>query len=119
MPNGAIALISAYLLGSIPTAFLVTRWLTKKDIRQLGSGNVGAHNVFLYAGKAAGVTVGILDIAKGALAVIIASELFSAPLGFVLGAGLAVVLGHMWPVFLRFTGGKGLTTSLGFFAVLM
>ncbi|MBI2852891.1 MAG: glycerol-3-phosphate acyltransferase [Chloroflexi bacterium] len=119
MFGGTLAVISAYLLGSIPMAYLVTRLITKKDIRQLGSGNVGANNVFHQVGKMAGITVGVFDVAKGAIAVILASQLFDARLLYLFAAGLAVVLGHMWSIFLRFTGGNGLATSLGVFSILM
>lgn len=119
MLNGAMALIAAYLLGSIPTAYLVTRWFKKQDIRQLGSGNVGAHNVFQQVGAAAGIAVCLFDALKGAAAVILASQLFDAPFAFVLLAGLNVVIGHIWPVFLKFSGGGGLAATVGVFAVLL
>ncbi len=116
---GIIAVIVAYLVGSIPTAYVVTRLVTGKDIRKLGGGNVGARNVFVGVGKAAGIGVGIFDVAKGAAAVAIAHWLLEAPAFFVLGAGVAAVAGHIWSVYLRFTGGNGLATSLGVLALLM
>ena len=125
--NGVIALIIAYLLGSIPLAYIVTRLRTGKDIRQLGGGNVGARNVFVEVGKGAGIAVGIFDVGKGAAAVAIAHCLLGWPkfwvLGmpqiFVLGAGLAVVVGLIWPIHLKFTGGNGLATTLGVLSLLM
>jgi len=119
MVSGIIAVIIAYLLGSIPMAYIVTRLATGKDIRQLGGGNVGANNVFREVGKWAGVGVGIFDVGKGVAAVAIAYWGLDAPQFFVLGAGLAVVVGHIWPVYLKFTGGNGLATSLGVLSVLM
>ena len=95
MVNGFIALIIAYLLGSIPAAYIVTRLATGKDIRQLGGGNVGARNVFREVGRGAGIAVGIFDVGKGAAAVAIAHWLLDAPELFVLGAGLVVVAGHI------------------------
>ncbi len=117
--NGAIALIVAYLLGSIPSAYIITRLATGKDIRQLGGGNVGAQNVFREVGWRAGIPVLIFDVGKGAAAVAIAYWLLGAPLLFLLAAGLAVVAGHMWSIFLRFTGGNGLATTIGVLSVLM
>lgn len=117
--NGVIALIIAYLLGSIPSAYIITRLVTGKDIRQLGGGNVGALNTFREVGLAAAIPVAIFDVGKGAAAVAIAYWLLAAPPLFVLAAGLAVVAGHMWSIYLKFTGGNGLATTLGVLSVLM
>ncbi len=117
--DGIIALIVAYLLGSIPAAYIITRLTTGKDIRQLGGGNIGARNTFREVGKAAGIAVGIFDVGKGAAAVLIAHRLLEAPPLFVLAAGLAAVAGHIWPIYLKFTGGNGLATTLGVLSVLM
>ena len=121
--NGVIAIIIGYLLGSIPLAYIITRLATGKDIRQLGGGNVGARNVFREVGWGAGVAVGIFDVAKGAAAVAIAHRLLSVPLYepqlFVLLAGIAAVAGHIWPIYLKFTGGNGLATAIGVLSVLM
>ncbi|MFC2022183.1 glycerol-3-phosphate acyltransferase [Chloroflexota bacterium] len=119
MVNGIIAIIIAYLLGSLPSAYIITRLTTGKDIRQLGGGNVGARNVFQEVGLGAAIAVGIFDIGKGAAAVAIAIWLLGAPLPFVLAAGLAAVAGHMWSIYLKFTGGNGLATYLGVLSVLM
>ena len=119
MVNGLIALIIAYLLGSIPAAYIVTRLATGKDIRQLGGGNVGARNVFREVGRGAGIAVGIFDVGKGAAAVAIAHWLLGAPQFFVLAAGLAAVAGHIWSIFLKFTGGNGIATSIGVLSLLM
>lgn len=105
-----------YLCGSIPFGLLITRWLTKKDVRTLGSGNIGTTNVLRTGNKlAAGLTL-LLDLLKGLLPVLFVSEippLFSLlhPVGqFVL---LLPVLGHMYPCWLNFKGGKGVATGLG------
>lgn len=117
--TGIIAVIIAYLLGSIPSAYIITRLATGKDIRRLGGGNVGARNVFHEVGLWAAIIVSVFDIGKGAAAVAIASWLLGAPQLFVLVAGLAVVAGHIWPIYLKFTGGNGLATTLGVLSVLM
>ena len=123
MVNGVIAIIIGYLLGSIPLAYIITRLATGKDIRQLGGGNVGARNVFREVGLAAGIAVGIFDIAKGAAAVAIAHRLLNVPLYepqlFVLLAGIAAVAGHIWPIYLKFSGGNGLATTIGTLIILM
>ncbi len=123
--TGIIAVIIGYLFGSIPAAYIVTRLATGKDIRKLGGGNVGARNVFVEVGLGAGIAVGIFDVGKGAAAVAIAWWLLGAPpanlsgLIFVLAAGVAVVAGHMWPIYLKFTGGNGLATAIGVLSILM
>ncbi len=119
MVNGVIAVIIAYLLGAIPAAYIVTRLVTGKDIRRLGGGNVGARNVFHEVGKRAGIVVGVFDVGKGVAAVVIAHRLLNAPPYFVLAAGVAVVAGHIWSVYLKFTGGNGLAASLGVLSMLM
>jgi glycerol-3-phosphate acyltransferase PlsY len=125
--TGVITVIIGYLLGSIPSAYVITRLIRGKDIRKIGGGNVGARNVFVEVGKAAGIAVGVFDVVKGAGAVALAVWLLEWPQPwstdiswlFVLGAGLAVVAGHIWSVYLKFTGGNGLATTLGVLAMLM
>ncbi len=127
MLNGITAIVLGYLLGAIPSAYIITRLLTGKDIRQLGGGNAGARNTFLEVGRAAGFAVGIFDTAKGALAVFVAGLLvgpaepwsLSAPWLYILAAGSAAVIGHIWPVYIKFSGGNGLATSIGVIAFLM
>ena len=128
-----IAMVLGYLLGSIPSAYIAARLIKGKDIRQMGGGNVGALNTMVEVGRGAGIAVLLADAGKGAAAVAIAQWLLNVPLGaitiaqhplgapetFVLLAGIAAMGGHNWSVFLRFTGGKGLATSLGILAVLM
>ncbi len=121
MLYGVISVVVAYLLGSIPTSYIVTRFGYRKDIRKLGGGNVGTHNVYENVGKFPGVIVGIIDIGKGVASVYVALALLISPDYFywVFGAGLAAVIGHIWPVFLRFKGGNGIATSIGILFVLM
>ena len=117
--NGVIAVIIAYLLGSIPAAYIITRLRTGKDIRQLGGGNVGARNVYREVGLGAAIPVAIFDVGKGAAAVAIAYWWLAAHPFFVMAAGLAVVAGHMWSIYLKFTGGNGLSATIGVLSVLM
>jgi acyl phosphate:glycerol-3-phosphate acyltransferase len=124
----ALLLIGAYLIGSIPFSYLVGRLASGKDIRTLGSGNVGATNVARTVGTAAGAIALLLDGAKGwgavALARWVAGGSFPTPeaadratLTIALAA-MAVVVGHMFPVWLRFQGGKGVATAAGVFLAL-
>lgn len=117
--TGVIAIIIGYLLGSFPSGYIITRNKTGKDIRQLGSGNAGARNVFREVDLAAAIPVALLDIGKGAAAVAIAYWLLDAPLFFVLAAGLAAIAGHMWSIYRGFTGGNGLAAAVGVLAVLL
>lgn len=117
--NQAIAIIIGYLLGSIPTAYLVTRLVKGKDIRQLGGGNVGGLNVLREVGRWPALAVGIVDVGKGAAAVAIAYWLLGVPQLFVLLAGLAAVIGHNWMVWLKFSGGKGMGATMGALAVIL
>ena len=122
--TGLIAIVIAYLLGSINAAYIVTRLVTRKDIRQLGGGNAGGRNVFREVGFLAAVPVAFFDIGKGVASVVIAHWLLDVPLYgephfFVYLAGLAAVAGHMWSVYLKFTGGNGLAAAVGVLAMLM
>jgi len=101
-----------YLLGSIPTAHIMGRVFRKVDIRQIGDGNMGAANAFHQLGAKVGVAVGIIDAGKGALAIFIA-QAANLPQVAVLLTGAAAVIGHNWPVFLRFRGGRGEATTIG------
>ena len=114
---GAIAL--AYLFGSIPFAVLLTRLFEGEDIRRLGTRNPGAANVFREVGQLAGLMVGVLDMFKGVVPVLLAVHLFE--LGAVGGAlaGMAAVVGHMLSIFLRFHGGAGLATAIGGIVALL
>ena len=112
-----VAIIAAYLIGSVPFALLLTRRGGAIDLRRLGSGNLGAANVLRARGVRAGVIVAVLDIAKGAVSVALASRLADGPLAPAL-AGLAAIVGHIYPVWLKFRGGKGVATACGVFSVL-
>ncbi len=114
MKPGLVAgiVVVAYLMGSIPFSYLVVRLIARKDVRQVGSGNVGATNALRAAGKAAGMAALALDIAKGVAAVLIARRL-GAPASLQGAAAFFVMLGHCYPVWLRFQGGKGVATSAG------
>lgn len=115
--NIALSIVIAYLLGSIPFAYLIGR-LSGLDIRKVGDRNVGAFNVFRHAGLVAGMATLITDVGKGALAIIIAKVLSGHEL-VVFGAGVAAVIGHAWPVFLRFKGGRGMAVIVGVLLVLL
>lgn len=110
-------ILIAYLLGSIPSAYLITRLILGKDIRHLGDGNMGAKNVFHSVGWLPGVVVGIMDITKGALAIVI-SRAFQQPEGIVLAAGMGAILGHDFPLFAHFRGGQGMATIVGTLCML-
>ena len=112
------ACIIAYLLGSVPNGLLLCRAIWHIDIREYGSRNIGATNVYRTLGKGPGALVFALDFLKGFLAVYIAMLLVGTPLSMVLG-GIAAILGHSASVFLRFKGGKGVATGLGVIAMLM
>jgi glycerol-3-phosphate acyltransferase PlsY len=116
---GILAIVIAYLLGSIPSAYLFTSLLTGKNIRQIGGGNVGGLNVYREVGARSGIGVVVADMAKGAAAVSIAYWLFGLPQLFVLAAGVAVVAGHLWMLFLKFSGGGGISTSFGMLTILL
>ena len=114
-----IAIISGYLLGSIPSAYIFTRLATGKDIRQLGSGNIGGLSVYRQVGAKTGVATAITDVGKGAGAVAIAYWVLGVPQPFVLAAALAAVIGHNWMLFLKFSGGKGAATAGGALLTLL
>lgn len=118
------ALFAAYLFGSFPTGLVVGKVFFRKDPREGGSGATGATNVFRQFGAAAGIAVSLVDVAKGALAVIAAGALagagadsaYSVPLK--IAAGLCAILGHVYPVFAGFRGGKGVATGAGALLVI-
>ncbi len=109
----------AYLIGSIPFAYIIARWQGIQDIRQHGSGNVGATNVLRTAGVKAGLLTFVLDFAKGVIATYVPVWLSITPpqpldpLAFRVLTGLVAVLGHIFPIWLKFKGGKGVATTLG------
>jgi len=113
-----LVVLVGYFLGSIPTAFIAGQLIKGRDIRHLGDGNVGAQNAFRELGSRVGIGVFLIDAGKGALAVVIA-QAAQVPLLDVLLAGVAVVAGHNWPVFIGFRGGRGEATSIGVLLVLV
>lgn len=119
-----ISIPLAYLLGSIPCGYLLVRIFRHQDIRATGSGNIGATNVARSGAKGLGLLTLVLDVLKGFFAVVIAqhiAESYGFPQAYdvAVAAGLAAVLGHCFPVWLRFRGGKGVATALGVFFALV
>jgi glycerol-3-phosphate acyltransferase PlsY len=108
----SLLLVGAYLVGSIPTAYLAARWGRGIDIRQYGSGNVGASNVVRSSGKSLAALVSIVDLAKGGL-VVWAAQAAGLAIALQVAIGVAAIIGHNWPVFLHFSGGRGVLTTLG------
>lgn len=111
-----ILILFGYLLGSVPTGFILG-WMAGVDVRKAGSGNVGATNVARVAGKRQGFLTLIGDTAKGVVPVILALQM-GANLTTTVMAGAAAFVGHLYPVFLKFRGGKGVATALGVFVAL-
>jgi acyl phosphate:glycerol-3-phosphate acyltransferase len=113
-----LVVILSYLVGAIPTAYIFGRINSGKDIRRIGDENAGAANAYRELGPRAGILVGIIDAAKGSLVILIAQAV-NMPQFVVLTAGLAAVIGHNWPVFLGFKGGRGVSTTIGILFVLV
>ena len=107
------SILIGYLIGSLPIGFLVTQGMRGVDLRRAGSGNVGATNVYRTSGLGAAIAVMIADVGKGAAAVLLAGGGVAA-----VAAGVAAVIGHIYPVWLGFRGGKGVATAGGAFTVL-
>ncbi|HVN33262.1 MAG TPA: glycerol-3-phosphate 1-O-acyltransferase PlsY [Thermoanaerobaculaceae bacterium] len=112
-----LMLVLAYFLGSIPFAFLLVKAAGRGDVRKVGSGNVGATNAMRAAGWKVALPIAILDIAKGVAAVLLMRQATANP-DWVAAAGLAAIVGHCFPVWLRFRGGKGVATGAGVFFAL-
>lgn len=108
----------AYLLGSIPFGYILVKIFRKQDIRTTGSGNIGATNVARSGAKGLGIATLLLDLAKGYVAVLIAQKLAPANYDLAVVAAVAAILGHVFPVWLGFRGGKGVATALGVFLAL-
>ncbi len=113
-----LIVVLGYILGSIPTGYIAGHLLKGKDIRRLGDGNMGAANAFRQLGAKVGIAVGVADASKGALAVLIA-QAASIPQLAILTTGAAAVIGHNWPVFLGFRGGRGESTTIGVLLTLI
>jgi glycerol-3-phosphate acyltransferase PlsY len=111
-----LLIVIAYLIGSVPFALILARRLGTADLRRIGSGNLGAANVLRTSGVRAGLTVMLLDVAKGAGSVMLAQRFDAGTV--TAAAGLAAIVGHVFPLWLRFRGGKGVATACGVFSVL-
>ncbi len=111
--NLSVAAVISYLIGSVPTAFIFGKLLKGLDIRQHGSGNVGATNAFRVLGRGWGTVVLVLDIIKGLVPVVWVAGLFAPDVNGWIVTALAAVSGHNWTCFLNFKGGKGIATTLG------
>jgi len=107
-----LLIVGAYLLGSVPSAYLVVRWSRGIDIRRYGSGNIGVTNLLELTSKRLGIPVIIFDLGKGAVMVWVA-QLVGLGIVQQVMVGLAAIIGHNWPLFLRFNGGRGVLTTLG------
>lgn len=122
MPAGVpvlwLLVFVGYLLGSIPFGFVLVRARSGRDVRAMGSGNIGATNVARTAGWSTGVATLLLDAAKGFFAVWLAGHFSEGNIRFMMFAGLAAILGHVFPIWLKFSGGKGVATALGVFLMI-
>jgi len=110
--------VAAYLLGSIPFGLLLGKLFGAADVRKAGSGNIGATNVARVAGPLAGILTLLLDAAKGAFAVVLAARLSDQSSTWMMIAGLCALIGHCFPIWLGFRGGKGVATAAGVFGAL-
>jgi len=110
--------VAAYLLGSIPFGVILTRLFGGTDVRKAGSGNIGATNVARVVGPLAGILTLVLDAAKGAAAVFLAQRLSNDSATWLMMAALAALVGHCFPMWLKFKGGKGVATAAGVFLML-
>ena len=113
------ALILSYFLGAIPSGYLITKKIKGFDIRNYGSGNPGAANVYRIVGKKAGWATFTCDALKGAVAVILAKILAPEVTWLPIACGFMAICAHMWTIFLKFRGGKGVATSAGVFGALL
>jgi glycerol-3-phosphate acyltransferase PlsY len=115
---GPAATVLGYLLGSIPIGYLIVRWRKGIDVRTTGSKSIGATNVMRNLGLRGFIATSILDASKGFIVVLLASTLTGNDPRWTAAAGLAAILGHIFPVWLEFRGGKGVATSVGVFFAL-
>lgn len=113
-----LVLLFAYLLGGVPFGYLIVRFFTGKDVRESGSGNIGATNVLRTTGRTAGVMTLLLDVLKGVAAVWVADRFTYHDIFWMSAAALAVMAGHAFPVFLKFRGGKAVASFIGAFLYL-
>lgn len=117
--TGLVALLIGYGLGSFPTAYLLTKWKTGKDIRKLGGGNVGGLNTFKEVGIWVAIAVTLIDIGKGAAVIAITYYALNLKGTFVLISAVGAVLGHNWMPWLKFSGGKGMGATVGALVMIM
>jgi len=115
--NEALVVLGAYLVGSFSFATILVKLVTGEDVRELGSGNAGATNVLRTAGKGLAAATLVLDVAKGAIGVLLMHLVTNDP-RWLCAAGVAAVSGHIFPIWFRFRGGKGVATALGAFLVI-
>ncbi len=115
---GPLTTLIAYLLGSVPFGYLIVRWQKGVDVRATGSGSIGATNVLRNLGLAGFVVTFVLDVGKGSGAVLLAMRITAGDPRWVGLAALAAILGHCFPVWLKFRGGKGVATGVGAFIAL-
>ena len=109
-----IAILISYLIGSIPSGFLLTKYVMRKDVRKYGSGNIGATNVARVMGIKSGILVAVFDILKGYLGVLVGQAILGSNLSAaILFVAIAAIAGHDWSIFLGFSGGKGVATTFG------
>ena len=113
-----LLVLLGYVLGSIPFGYLLVRAQSGGDVRAIGSGNIGATNVARTAGVSVGLATLLLDAAKGFFAVWLAGHFSGGNIRFMMYAGLAAILGHVFPIWLKFSGGKGVATALGVFLMI-
>ena len=113
MLEAALALLASYLLGAIPTSHLVSRLFAKIDLREHGSGNLGATNLYRVLGWKYAIPVALFDIAKGAIPVLVFAPRVTDSQLFALACGVAAILGHVFSAFVGFKGGKGVATAAG------
>ncbi len=117
MPFGIFIVLFGYLLGSVPFGLILTKLFSQVDPRKKGSGNIGATNIFRTAGRTLGILTLICDLAKGVFPIWIATQ-WNLSDYWIAAAGLSPFLGHLFPIFLGFKGGKGVATALGIYLVI-
>jgi len=113
-----LVIVLGYILGSIPTAYIAGRLLRGRDIRQMGDGNMGARNAYHELGHKTGIGIFLIDATKGALPVLVAQAVSLSQVGILI-TGLATVIGHNWPIFIGFRGGRGEATTIGVLTALV
>jgi len=114
-----LLVLFSYFLGSVPTGYLIAKHVMHIDIREHGSGNPGAANVYRIVGKWAGVSTFLIDALKGFIPVCLARYFCPESYWVAIACGVIAILGHMWTIYLKFRGGKGVATSAGVFAALL